>query len=108
MRSKQDDMKQTCAGNAKLKDPEPALDMKQNSNGNANLKDPEPVLDAKKVAHATATPENTQGVQELTIYLHNPDTSSPNSANYVGRKRTNAELLVNKNDGKDDLSVKAG
>ena len=101
-------MKQTCAGNAKLKDPEPALDMKQNSNGNANLKDPEPVLVAKKVAHATATPENTQGVQELTIYLHNPDTSSPNSANYVGRKRTNAELLVNKNDGKDDLSVKAG
>ena len=106
MRSKQDHTKQQCAGKAYLKDPEPALDMKLKCNEKANLKDPEPVLDSNKVANATVTQKNTQGVQDLTIFLQNPDTSSPKSANYVGRKRTNAEVLVDKNDGKDDYTVK--
>ena len=56
MGSKQDDMNQKCTVNTQLKDPEPELD-------------------ADKVPHPTTTKNQHQPVQDLMIYLRNPDIS---------------------------------
>ena len=108
-----------------LKDPEPISTAKvteQSFTGNqmgakkgnvnrkmtvrAQLKDPEPGFYADRVRSPTATINQDKPVQDLVIHLTNPDISTAKSHLSVGLKRKNEDLLLSKDDTKEDLNVK--
>ena len=110
-----------------LKDPEPISTAKETEKsftgnemgpkkGNVNrrmtirvqLKDPEPAFSAAndRVRSSTATKKQDKPVQDFVIHLTNPDISTAKSHLSVGLKRKNEDLLLSKDDTKEDLNLK--